>query len=62
MKTSLKRMRTSVHIPRNRTKRPKTFTSVNSAKIYAEAQNLKNYKLVSVATSKFREKTKIVLE
>ena len=45
---------------RHRKTRPKTFKTEESAKKYAEAKGMKNYKLVDLAISPNRNKIKIV--
>lgn len=62
MSTYDKRKRTARRGSRNRSKRPKTFVSEEAAKRYAEAQSLKNYKLVNISPSQNKQKIKIVLE
>lgn len=62
MSTFLKRKRTARRGTRNRTKRPKTFISEEAAKKYAEAKNLKNYKLVNISPFQNKLKIKIVPE
>ena len=56
-----KRRMTGNGIPRNRAIRPKTFKSEDAAKKYAEANSLKNYKLVDICVSPVKQKYKIVL-
>lgn len=62
MSTFLKRKRTARRGTRHRAERPKTFRSEEAAKKYAEAQNLKNYKLVNISAYVNKQKIKIVLE
>ncbi|MBC8444175.1 hypothetical protein H8D83_01175 [Candidatus Woesearchaeota archaeon] len=57
-----KRRMTGKRMPRNRALRPKTFKTEVAAKTYAEANSLKNYKLVDICTSENKQKIKIVLE
>ena len=48
---------------RNRPVRPKTFTSEEAAKKWAEAQKLKNYSLVNLrSTESTRKKIKVVVQ
>ncbi|MFH1770037.1 MAG: hypothetical protein ABH828_00595 [archaeon] len=62
MPTYDRRRRTSDRLSRDRAKRPKTFISEESAKKYAEAHNLKNYKMVNISTINSKLKIKLVLK
>lgn len=46
----------SEHVPRNRSARPKTFKSEESAKAWAENKGVKNYKLVNLKNEESKTK------
>ncbi len=60
--TTVKRKATARRVGRNRKSRPKTFRSEEAAKMYAEANGLKNYSLVNISRKLSRQKFRVVSE
>ncbi|MBU1201983.1 MAG: hypothetical protein KJ583_03730 [Nanoarchaeota archaeon] len=58
--TRVKRKATNKDKDRNRSKRPKTFKTKESAKKYAEGKGIKKYNLVNISTKDNKQKIKVV--